>query len=507
MIQHVPHEWTVDGDQDVVFVDPGGVERRVPAFCGADGQWRVRYAADQTGEHQLRANGRSQIVVVEAYDGDNPLYQHGRLCVAPSGRHLEHIDGTPFFWLGDTWWMGLVDRLKWPDDFQLLAADRASKGFNLVQMVAGIYPDMPWYDPRGANEAGYPWEKDYSAMNAAWFDMADRRIAHLVEQGIVPLLVGAWGYHLPWMGVDKLKEHWRTMIARWGAYPVVWCVAGETTMPYYLSEDRDGDEAMQKRGWTEIARYVRDCDPWHNPMTVHPTNETDSFDQLEDDACIDVNILQVWSHKDIVEQTVRGRRRTPATPVLTSEFAFEGICAKFRHDDQREAFWSAMLSGAAGHTYGANGIWQVNNPGEPYGPSPHGASWGDTPWQEAYQLPGATQMSIGKRFFERYEWWRFEPHPQWIEPHWAQGDYAQPYAAGIPGEVRIHHIPNYRGPADITLCELEPNVTYRASLFSPIDGHERPIDEVTADAAGRWPVPFKRAPVFQDWVLVLEYSR
>jgi len=28
---------------------------------------------------------------------------------------LEHSDGTPFLWLGDTWWMGLTTRLDWPD--------------------------------------------------------------------------------------------------------------------------------------------------------------------------------------------------------------------------------------------------------------------------------------------------------------------------------------------------------------------------------------------------------
>ncbi len=36
-------------------------------------------------------------------------------------------------------------------------------------------------------------------------------------------------------------------------------------------------------------------------------------------------------------------------------------------------FWTCMLSGAAGHTYGANGIWQLNRRDPPYGKSPMGA--------------------------------------------------------------------------------------------------------------------------------------
>ena len=42
--------------------------------------------------------------------------------------------------------MGLVKRLGWPEDFQLLTADRISKGFAVIQIVAGLYPDMPPFD-------------------------------------------------------------------------------------------------------------------------------------------------------------------------------------------------------------------------------------------------------------------------------------------------------------------------------------------------------------------------
>ena len=55
--------------------------------------------------------------------------------------------------------------------------------------------------------------------------------------------------------MKKMKQHWRYLIARWGAYPVMWCLAGEGTMPYYLSKTHDADAAMQKHGWTELARY------------------------------------------------------------------------------------------------------------------------------------------------------------------------------------------------------------------------------------------------------------
>ena len=207
------------------------------------GQYNYRTISSDPANADL--HGHTGVLEVSAYAGDNPLRKLGPVRVAADRLHFEHEDGTPFFWLGDTWWMGLCSRLRWPDDFQELAADRVTKGFTVIQIIAGLYPDMPPFDPRGANEAGYPWEPDYARINPRYFDMADLRIQYLVERGLTPCIVGCWGYFLPLMGVAKMKKHWRNLIARWGAYPVVWCLAGEGAMPYYLSKTKTEDAAAQ----------------------------------------------------------------------------------------------------------------------------------------------------------------------------------------------------------------------------------------------------------------------
>ena len=38
------------------------------------------------------------------------------------------------------------------------------------------------------------------------------------------------------MGEEMMKAHWRYLIARYGAWPVVWCAAGEANLPWYLAE-------------------------------------------------------------------------------------------------------------------------------------------------------------------------------------------------------------------------------------------------------------------------------
>jgi hypothetical protein len=500
----------------VEFTDPNGNVLRVPAFWAGGQEWRARYAPLSPGQHRYRwicsdaansdLHGQAGSLEIQSDAAPNALERHGRLRVSQSKRHLEFADGTPFFWLGDTWWLGLVQRQGWGlPEFRTLAADRVAKGFTVIQIVAGLYPDLPPYDPRGFNEAGHPWAPEYARINPAYFDAADRRIEALVEAGLAPCIVAAWGYHLPWVGVARMQQHWRYLIARWGSYPVVWCLAGEATMPYYLSQHREADVAFQKHGWTEIGRYVRATDPYHNPVTVHPTRM--GRDQVEDDSVIDFDMLQT-GHGDwkTAPSTVNGvtqeYARTPTMPVIIGEVCYEGHMQVSWHGVQRFMFWSAILSGAAGHTYGAGGIWQMNTRLPPHGPSPHGGTYEHTPWDEAAQLPGATHLGRAKTLLMRYPWWRFEPHPDWAEPRWTPDNYFLPYAAGIPGQVRFVYIPartyQWSGPL---LKDLEEDVRYRAFYFDPIKGAEYDLGTVAAGPDRTWQAP--NVPLAQDWVLVL----
>ncbi len=498
---------------DVVFTDPTGTSRRVPAFWAGGPKWKARYASSLAGSHHWRSEcsdtsdrGLHEIegrIEVKTYRGNNPLYKHGPIRIAEDRRHFEHLDGAPFFWLGDTWWMALSSRLKWPHDFKLLTADRAQKGFTVIQIVAGLYPDMGEFDPRGLNEAGFPWTKDKSQINPAYFGMADRRIQYLAEQGLAPCVVGCWGYYLSNWSEQAMRKHWRYLVARWGAYPVIWCLAGEGTMPYYLSKDKEQDIERQKRGWTEIARYVHEIDPYHRPVSIHPSSN--SRDTLQDSSVLDFDMLQTGhgdrgSIPNTLRQVTGSLSRTPAMPVIDAEVCYEGILEASREELQRLLFWACILNGAAGHTYGANGIWQLNTAEQPFGPSPHGRSWGDTPWTEAYRLPGSSQLGLGKALLLRYEWWRFQPHPEWAEPHWSDQNYILPYAAGIPGKVRMIYVPvSWNLPK---LTHLETGTRYRGFLFNPSNGKETDLGGITADANGEWqpPVP----PIVRDWLIVLE---
>jgi hypothetical protein len=459
------------------------------------------------------------VLEVGPYTGRNRLLKHGPLRISENGRYLEHRDGTPFFWLGDTWWSLMSDRVRWPEGFKALVDNRAKKGFSLVQTVVGFEPETEFNDERNANEGGQPWfsgDEMYTGINPAYFDAADKRIQWLIRRGIVPCIVGSWGYHLRWLGVEKVKAHWRYLVARHGCYPVVWCVAGEVMMPYemYFIENHAQASPQARADWSDVARYLRAVDPYSHPVTLHPFGGTASWDNAESDDLLDFQMLQPGHGPNGhgietgIELIAEGRARVPAKPVVNGEPPYEGHLQANYQSTQRMAFWTGFLLGQAGHTYGAPGIFPANDRERPMGNRPGGGAYDSMTWDEAMHLPGSAQLGLGKELLCRYEWWRFEPHPEWAElsidicPHWYRPA-IRAYPAGIPRTVRVVYLPcrfyQWEGPL---VRHIEPDVTYRAFYFDPISARERDLGTVVPEPDGSWQAPMM--PVCQDWVLVME---
>lgn len=497
-------------DLDVIFVNQSKHEWRVPAYWAGGSEWKVRFSPPEPGEYTFRTestdkanaglNGQQGRISVTPYRGSNSLLLHGPLQVSANKRYFQYADGTPFFWLADTWWEGLCRRIS-NADFDTLADNRQGKGFTVVQIVAGLYSDQPPFDERAKNQGGWVWEPGYARMNPAYFDAADPRIQSLVQHQLTPAIVGSWGYYLPLMGMDKMKKHWRYLVARYGAYPVGWILAGEVSMPFYLSSHPKEDSELQVKGFTELSAYVRSIDPYHHLITIHPQHS--GRQELLDDAAVDFDMLQTghesWSKAaNTVAWMSAHYSKTPVMPTLVGESFYEGTQQTNWQDMERFAFWACMMNGAAGHTYGAGGIWQMNTRAIPHGPSPFGVTYENTPWDEAMNMPGSLQMGIGKSILMKYPWWRLAPHPEWVDPRgtafqqphsewfdvnkrWddEKGDYLQPYASGIPNEIRFIYIPprtyDAWGPL---VTNLEENVTYHASYYDPMNGEQYKLGKV-----------------------------
>lgn len=553
--------WASDPVQDMAIgidvVGPDGESSHVPAFWAGGDQFKVRFAAPSIGRYRYELVGAGEDVLgatprqgeIEAlpYEGNNELYRHGRLRRDVGKRHLRHADGKPFLWLGDTQWQMFTSRLDWPHGFDRLERDRAAKGFSVVQVVAGPLPDFDfneaWHHHQ-SNDAGWPWHKDWSGINPDFYDLVDLKISGLVDLGLMPCVVGMWGFWLPIMGLERAKEHWRYLVARYGAFPVVWCLAGEVQMPVYANQRAGGDVlhddlAAQAQGWTEMAHFVRSIDPQANLITAHPAAmghmatvkptelppgvkvvSGSARTTLLDDTALDFDMLQPGHYgfqllDPMVDVVNAALAQDPVMPVVNAEVNYEGIAGSCWEDQQRFQFWTSMTDGAAGYTYGAAGIWQFWTKEEfsKGGDSDNVENAGGGPWEEVMHLPGSTQVGIGRRFFEGFPWWRFE---RIQEPEAQLRGRHSSFATGIPGALNIYYLPSGLEPESskgmlkggeminfwwrIVLPIALADGDYQAYWFDPRTAEETPIG-VVQPTDGYWTPPAK--PSLLDWVLVV----
>ena len=140
-----------EGMVQVVFTGTGGEARgkKVEVFGFWDGgtNWKVRFSAPFSGTWTYRSyskepglsNAKGKLEVREwPQDAleQNPT-RHGLVQVisrgAQAGHYFQYADGTPFLWIGDTWWNWTNRKIHF-STFKTLVDDRAAKGFNVGQL-------------------------------------------------------------------------------------------------------------------------------------------------------------------------------------------------------------------------------------------------------------------------------------------------------------------------------------------------------------------------------------
>src|SRR5262249_37421442 len=104
-----------------------------------------------------------------------------QLRVSPDGRFLMQPDGSPFFWLADTGW-SMFQRLD-RDDAEHYLADRAKKGYNMIQAVVLGGPVDPITVP---NRYGHlPFiDGDPARPNPKYFEHVDWLVERATQHGL-----------------------------------------------------------------------------------------------------------------------------------------------------------------------------------------------------------------------------------------------------------------------------------------------------------------------------------
>lgn len=505
---------------EATFAGPQGQAIVRPAFWDGGRRYCVSFAAPVPGRWTwtLRASrdsglyGEGGILDIVPYSGSLAIFSHGFVRVARpdegfARKLLVHADGTPFFWLGDTHWEFAFgeswDKSNHPgmaSQFRGMVDRRVQQGFTVYQTnLRSDFGDHSRFWLTGPDDP-------CPIPNPAIFQQEiDRRMRYVAEHGLVNVLGFAWGFS---MGTRTTVAEQETLacycVARYGALPVIWSIAGEAAG--YDADRR----AFQIDSWRKVAEATVEADRHLHPCTVHYTNERPFADYYYGEPWFDF-VLNQGGHGDyvIAEADYRDYFATHSEkPFIEGEAFYEG-CSSLEENGSRRidaamlrrvAYMSLMLGGA-GYTYGAQGIWDNVWDAKDLDATSMGQMMRETfnrygvTWAEGIDLPGAEQMGMMRRFFEGHRWWDLEPIS-------AAGSVVlgrkRPLAAATQDDTCI--VAYYSAQARKPL-ELEGRSgVWQASWFDPRGGAVQ--EAGTIECEGSLVLP--RRPTLDDWVLVLE---
>ncbi len=494
---------TWDVNAVVRFTAPSGRQHVVDAFWDSGRLWRVRFCPEEEGQWHWRSecpeaddaglhgqHGRFQCVGCE---GENPLYAHGTIRLSEDRRHFVHADGTPFFWLADTAWNGVIRSSA--GDWDIYLRTRRRQGFTAVQFVSTHWRGGT-RDPHG--ETAVTGTRR-ARVNPAFFRRLDPKVAAINERGLVAVPVILWalgeedpGQALPEEGAVRLARY---VVARWGAYQVVWLLGGDG--------DYRGDRAER---WRRIGRAV--FGTHHDRLvSMHPCGQQWVADEFRREPWYDFVGYQS-GHGDSPEHLrwlALGRpaeewQKEPPRPIVNLEPNYEAhpsYHSRRRFTDRevrRAAYWSLLNAPTAGLTFGHNSIWVWAD--APEVPEGHPRIGTVDPWHAGLDTPGAASMAVLKRFFSEGPWWRLRP--------------AQELLTGQPGEREPRRYVAAARTADGVWAVLYMPEGGAVSLRT--ESLKRPTRARWFDpAAGRWTdagivteaVQSFTAPDRKDWLLEL----
>ncbi len=529
----------------VTFTHTSGTQLSLDAYWDGGRNWKVRFAPTIAGTWNWRSsssdsglNNRSGVVTCTAPTSNNiannPNFR-GHLKVSDNNHYLEYTDGTPFFWLGDTVWAISSERCGIENGaFYTYADNRKAKQFSVAQIT--------YFDRRYYNEGGYPFPNnpallpydesrddfpgngDWSVINPAYFQSVDTRLEYLFDNGFViagpPMWLAREDITLTWA-----QRIMRYLLARYGAYNTVFALTGE----YQYSRDPDKDFSLNYPDeWAQLGYYVQTINPYNNIITIHPTyggpnyvsgklfKDYSSSGDFHEDSWLDINWAQTYAWmEDVSEVVYKDYIKSPTKPVIMSEPGYEFFNAnpwtgaQYGEVDEylvRFQAWSALLNGAAGHTYGAWGMWTFYDPNHEQ-PGEISNNYND--WRNIINAPGASDMQHVSSFFTNstLNWSALVPHRDWLRVNggalswlsWpTRYDFTPPHCAAIAGKTYVVYVPEGNGGNTISITNLASN-EYRAQWYNPRTGAY--TETSGPNGVTQWNLPSR--PNSNDWVLLL----
>ena len=325
----------------VTYSGPDGVLFKSLAFWDGDSTFKMRCAFGSPGVWSWKTScsntsdkglhGRRGKVHVRPYDGRNTLYKHGFLRVSDNGRHLAYADGTPFLWVGDTYWAAtsmLSER-----GFRRWVDDRASKHFTLLQTNIARFKKGPVDVDGNAPWDGDRWNLEFMRKLDREFDYANDKDMVLFVNGLIDL---KWD-----LKIEQYARLVQMIAARYFAHFVTY------------SSSMDDGFSTEHDEINELIDRVTD----RHLLTQHTGTSAGHPVKYYDRGYLDYCMSQSGHHGNNNEKAsnaaiawhVNLYNRHPHKPVVNGEAWYEGMATA---EQAIEMGYLSMLSGCFGYTYG-----------------------------------------------------------------------------------------------------------------------------------------------------------
>lgn len=503
---------TKEGLVQVVFSGRSGeaTQKKIVVFGFWDGgqNWKVRFAPPFTGTWTYQSiskdRGLSNVKGNLEVSGwaDETLQQNatrrGLVQVNNSGEqaghYFQYADGTPFLWIGDTWWNWTNRKIHFAT-YKNLVDDRAAKGFNIGQLFVAA---------NGWGQQSSLLDSTYSVLDVAHIQKVDSMIAYANSKGITMWIHGWWSRKNldKTAGEEKIQRWWRYLVHRYAAYNVIWVIAGEYNLDNY------GNLGLPF--WKNLGARIKAEDPYNRIISAHntPPNWGGGMDApqwstaeiLNNEPWLDYNQSQVghgrMANEMIPSLISEAYSTTPHKPIVVTEPWYEFIEGNPTGRDVRFAAWSAILSGAAGHTYGGGHVWLAHVPEAPSGP---GGAW---PLERGFERStldyyGARSMGYLAGFFKKIAWWKMAPHPELVLEY-----PVNKYCLALPGQEYIVYL-RWGGTFKINLATASEKDSFQYYWFDPATGKSLSPKVVKGGSAIFFSAPggYPGNVNFHDWVL------
>ena len=496
--------WTAKPAGCGTFADPAALSTTWTAAAPGTCTLRVEAATDE----------RSLAVLVRTRGAPDSF----PLRVSPDGRSLLDARGRPFLIKGESAWLLLANLTEVEQERYL--ADRAAKGFNLVEIMLlnHDYTGPPNPVPPANRRGEQPFLRpgDFSTPNDAWFDRAlafiDRAAARGIAVLIAPVYLGFDGDREGWWQELTSPQNSRPVCFAYGRYlgqrfkerkNVIWLAGGDFAPPA-------GSEGEARHH--EVLRGIREAGA--SQLWTGHWNFDHGGGISTDEALFapEMALNGIYQYAYPYAYAARASATRPARPAFLLESTYEREHGKSRLQPFRKAWWWTMLSGGgAGVIWGNNFLWMCESARGRYRATYGDADGTESSWEAELDSPGTQEVLYLHAFFEGIAWHRLVPlgiggRPDPVTSGQTSRGGHIAVAAAPEHDLLVAYVPpDGAGPRTFALDVSGIARPARARWYDPSTGAFRPgpalapgVTEAVLETPGR------NGSGVNDWVLLID---